>query len=57
MSAKVGEHISALHASRKSFTEAESSERIRSALRKQLRPTDDMYVTGQNQLIEIMMHS
>ncbi len=35
MSAKVG----------KAFTEAESSERIRRALRKQLRPTDDMYVT------------
>lgn len=46
VSAKVGEHISALHASRKAFTEAESSERIRRALRKQLRPTDDMYVTG-----------
>ncbi len=35
VSAKVG----------KAFTEAESSERIRRALRKQLRPTDDMYVT------------
>ncbi len=46
VSAKVGEHISALHASRKAFTEAESSEQIRRELRKQLRPTDDMYVTG-----------
>lgn len=46
VSARVGEHIAALHASRKAFTEAECSERIRRALRKQLRPTDDKYVTG-----------
>lgn len=46
ISARVGEHISALHASRKAFTEAECSETIRRALRKQLRPTDDKYVTG-----------
>ncbi|KAL6481141.1 hypothetical protein MHYP_G00092210 [Metynnis hypsauchen] len=46
VSARVGEHISALYASRKAFTEAECSERIRRALRKQLRPTDDKYVTG-----------
>lgn len=46
MSARMVEHISALHASRKTFTEAESSERIRRAICKQLRPTDDMYVTG-----------
>lgn len=48
VSARVGEHISALHASRKTFTESECSERIRRALRKQLRPSDDMYVTGDN---------
>ena len=46
MSARVGEHISAGHASRRALTEAQSCERIRRALRKQLRPTDDMYVTG-----------
>ncbi len=46
VSARVGEHMSALHASRKAFTEAEYSERIRRALRKQLRPTDDKYETG-----------
>ena len=46
MSARVGQHISALHASRKAFTEAECSERIRRALRKQLRPTDEKYETG-----------
>lgn len=43
VSAKVGEHISALHASRK---EAKSSEHIKRALCKQVRPTDDMYVAG-----------
>ncbi|XP_039900576.1 uncharacterized protein LOC120741662 [Simochromis diagramma] len=46
VSARVAEHISALHASRKAFTEAECSERIRRALRKQLRPTDDKYEAG-----------
>lgn len=46
VSAQVGEHISALHASRKAFTEAECSERLRRALRKQLRPTDEKYETG-----------
>lgn len=43
VSARVGGHISALHAPRKEFTEAECSERISRALRKQLRPTDDKY--------------
>lgn len=42
----VAKHISALHASRKAFTEAECSERIRRALRKQLRPTDEKYEMG-----------
>lgn len=41
-----GVQISVLHASKKAFTEAECSERIRRALRKQLRPTDDKYETG-----------
>ena len=34
LSARVGEHISALHASRKALTKAECSERIRRALHK-----------------------
>lgn len=42
----VAKHISALHASRKAFTEAERSERIRRALRKQLRHTDEKYKMG-----------
>lgn len=42
----VAKHISALHASRKAFTEAECSERIRRALRKQLRHTDEKYEMG-----------
>lgn len=46
MSARVGQHMSALHASRKAFTESECSERIRRVLRKQLRPTDEKYETG-----------
>ena len=36
-------HITALHAARRAFTEAECSERIRRALRKQTRPTDETY--------------
>ena len=39
-------NITALHTARKAFTEAESSERIRRALRRQLRPTDEKYETG-----------
>lgn len=42
----VAEDISALHASRKAFTEAECSERIRKTLRKQLHHTDEKYETG-----------
>ena len=42
----VAQHITTLHASRRAFTEAECSERIRRALRKQLRPNDDRYETG-----------
>lgn len=46
MSTWIAQHISALHATRRAFREAECSERIRRALRKQLRPTDDRYETG-----------
>jgi transposase InsO family protein len=46
ISSIVGKHISALHATRKAFLEAESSEKIRRALRKQIRPSGDNYVTG-----------
>lgn len=42
----VAKHISALHAARKAFTEAECSERIRRALKKQIRPTDERYEPG-----------
>lgn len=42
----VAKHISALHAARKAFAEAECSERIRRALKKQLRPTDEQYENG-----------
>lgn len=43
VSARVGEYISALHASRKAFTEAKCSERISRTLCNQLRLTDDKY--------------
>lgn len=43
---RVGERISALHAAKKAFTEAECSERIRRAIRKRLRPNDEKYETG-----------
>lgn len=46
MSGVVGKHISALHATRKAFMESECSERIRRALRKQIRPSGEKYVTG-----------
>lgn len=42
----MGHHTATLHGMRKAFAEAECSERIRRALRKQLRPTDDKYETG-----------
>ncbi len=42
----VARHISALHALRKAFTEAECSERIRRALRKQLCHTDEKSEMG-----------
>ena len=44
----VGEHISALYATRKAYTEAECSERIRRALRKQTRTsTEEIYRNGE----------
>ncbi|KAL2093504.1 hypothetical protein ACEWY4_010816 [Coilia grayii] len=43
----VAKHISALHTARRAFTEAECSERIRRAVRKQLRNTDDRYEMGE----------
>lgn len=42
----ITKQITTLHAMRKAFTEAECSERIRRALRKQLRPVHDKYETG-----------
>lgn len=42
----VAKHISALHTARKAFTEAECSERIRRALKKQLRHNDEKYELG-----------
>lgn len=42
----VAKHISALHTARKAFTEAECSERIRRALKKQLRHNDERYEQG-----------
>ena len=42
----IAQHIATLHAARQAFTEAECSERIRRALRKQLRPNDEQYRTG-----------
>ncbi|XP_062409954.1 uncharacterized protein LOC134100639 [Sardina pilchardus] len=42
----LAQHITTLHAARQAFTEAECSERIQRALRKQLRANDDRYETG-----------
>jgi len=47
MSDVVGKHIAVLHSTRKAFMESESSERIRRALRKQVRPAGDRYVMGE----------
>ena len=46
VSTRVGQHLATLHASRRAFTEVECSERIRRALRKQVRPTDEKYEKG-----------
>jgi transposase InsO family protein len=42
----IGKHISALHNARRAFTEAEFSDRIRRALRKNVRASEDNYCTG-----------
>ena len=42
----VGEHTASLHATRKAFTEAESSEKIGTALRKPVRPWSRQYQMG-----------
>ncbi|XP_078490921.1 uncharacterized protein LOC144747058 [Ciona intestinalis] len=42
----VGAHLSALHAARKAFISAESSEKIRRALRKQTRQTGNVFAIG-----------
>ena len=42
----VGNNIAAMYAARRAFTEAECSERIRRALRKQTRPTSGPYTMG-----------
>ncbi|XP_071118367.1 uncharacterized protein [Haliotis cracherodii] len=39
-------HLNSLHAARKAFIEAESSERIRRALRHNIRPSESVYQTG-----------
>lgn len=46
MNTWMAQHITTLHAARRAFTEAECSERIKRALRKQLRANDDRYETG-----------
>ena len=43
----VAEHLAALHAARKAFVLAESSEKIRRALRGKTRKTRDIYSVGQ----------
>ena len=47
MSALVGKHIEALHLARTAFTKSECSERIRRALRKQIRPSGNTFKTGE----------
>lgn len=42
----VGKHIEALHSSRTAFTKSECSERIRRALRKQIRSIGNQYQKG-----------
>nr|XP_039264060.1 uncharacterized protein LOC120339893 [Styela clava] len=48
ISEKVGEHINTLHASRKAFIEAESSQRIRRALRSNTRPYSGNFEIGED---------
>ena len=42
----MGKHLTALYKARKSFIASESSEKVRRALRKQVRPSGDKFVTG-----------
>ena len=42
----IEKHLNTLHASRKAFMEAESSERIKRALRRQIRPNSGNFETG-----------
>ncbi len=42
----VGKHLNVMHATRQAFVEAESSERLRRALRKQIRPSGGNFETG-----------
>lgn len=51
MSTWIAKQITTLHAMRKAFTEAECSERIRRALRKQLRAVHDRYETGEKSVL------
>ena len=46
MSTVVGNNISALHSARQAFIQSESSERLRRALRKQIRPFGGTFTTG-----------
>ena len=43
----VADHINTLHLARKAFVESESSERIRRALRHNVRSVEDVFTTGQ----------
>lgn len=43
----LGKHLNALHAGRQAFIMAETSERIRCALRHQVRPTGRIFQSGE----------
>ena len=47
ISKTLGKHLNAMHAGRKAFIMAESSEKIRRALRHQIRPTSTVFTTGE----------
>ena len=42
----MGKHLTALYETRKAFIASESSEKVRRALRKQVRPSGEKFVTG-----------
>ena len=46
ISKTMGKHLVGLHEARKAFIASESSEKIRRALRKQIRPSGEKYKTG-----------